>query len=71
MAKLRLLRAFLCFHAMGLIGFFAHYFPRTPRRNAIVNMLSAPFFKYGAYWALYSNPNFQAAIRKARATDNA
>jgi phage shock protein PspC (stress-responsive transcriptional regulator) len=62
--RLGLARAFICYHIMGLIGGIAHYFPRTPTRARIVNALTMPFFGYGGYWALRSNPNIRERIKR-------
>lgn len=64
---LRIARAFLCFHVVGLIGFVAHYFPRTKTKARVVNALTAPFFGPAGWWALSRNPSFRAAQECARA----
>lgn len=64
MGSLRLIRAWACYWIMEAIGAAARPFPRSPARARIVNALCRPFFSYGAYWALRSNPREGWRIRQ-------
>ncbi len=58
----KLARAFACHCVLRLIGALAHPFPRSRTKAMIVNALCAPFFGYGAYWAMRSNPRMRDRI---------
>jgi hypothetical protein len=63
--RFKLARACACYWIMLVITSpFERFMPRCRLRARIVNTLSAPFFPYGAYWALRKNPNAREIIAK-------
>lgn len=69
MHYLRLVRAWGCYWIMQLIdGAFA-FLPRSPTKARLINALVRPFFGYGAYWALRSNPKEGWRIKELEQRD--
>lgn len=66
MRNLKLMRAFACYWIMKAIEVALSPMPRSRRKVAIVNALCRPFFGYGAYWALRSNPNMRDTVKRSK-----
>lgn len=68
---LRLIRAWGCYWVMRLIELALWPIPRSRTKARFVNALCGPFFGYGAYWALRSNPREGWRVKELERRDDA
>jgi hypothetical protein len=64
MVDWRLARAWACYWVMQAIDAALAPWPRSRTKARVINALVAPFFQYGAYWALRSNPNTSEQVKE-------